>query len=137
MIIKLNIEKVRNLIHNYYKDIYGIEGKVVIKASKEYVGYGMMEHKDCLLNITFKGKTIILGEETSISIVISDDELENIIHYYLEQDGYSVNNIEIDKGLEYKTEGYGMGEHTESYPYFRGIEVNIKGKEKKIGEKKQ
>ena len=47
MIIKLNIEKVRNLIHNYYKDIYGIEGKVVIKDRNK---------KECFAQNYFRSK---------------------------------------------------------------------------------
>lgn len=107
MNIKLNKEKISTIINKYYREVYEIEGK-----------------------------TKILGEETPISIDISDNDLKTIIKYYLEQDGYSVTNIMIDKGLDYKTEGYGLGEHTESYPYFRGVEINIYGKEKKIGERK-
>ena len=136
MNIKLSKEKVRNLINQYYREVYGIEGKTSIQVSKDYVGYGMGEHKDCVVNIKYKGKTKILGEESPITINVFDNDLETIIKYYLEQDGYSVTNIMIDKGLDYKTEGYGMGEHTEAYPYFRGIEVIIKGKEIKIGERK-
>ena len=136
MNVKLSNEKVRNLINQYYREVYEIEGKTIINVYKDYVGYGMDEHKDCVVNIIYKGKTKILGVETPISIDISDNDLNTIIKYYLEQDGYSVTNIMIDKGLDYKTEGYGLGEHTESYPYFRGVEINIYGKEKKIGERK-
>lgn len=136
MNIKLNKEKISTIINKYYREVYEIEGKTIINVYKDYVGYGMDEHKDCVVNIIYKGKTKILGEETPISIDISDNDLKTIIKYYLEQDGYSVTNIMIDKGLDYKTEGYGLGEHTESYPYFRGVEINIYGKEKKIGERK-
>ena len=31
--------------------------------------------------------------------------------------------------------GYGMGEHTESYPYFRGVDVYLNENVKKIGVK--
>lgn len=109
MIVKLSREKVKNLINQYYKDIYNIDGEVIIKTSKKFVDYGLSKHQDCSLNITYNGKTIILGEETSISIDVSNDELGDIINYYLEQDGYSVNDINIDKGVEYKTVGYGVG----------------------------
>ena len=136
MLIILSKEKVRNLINQYYREVYGIEGKTSIQVSKDYVGYGMGEHKDCVVNITYKGKMKVFGEETQVSIEISNDSLKAIIKDYLEQDGYIVTNMKIDKGLDYKTEGYGMGEHTEAYPYFRGIEVNIKGKEIKIGGRK-
>ena len=136
MNVKLSKEKVRNLINQYYREVYGIEGKTSILVSKDYVGYGIGEHKDCVVNITYKGKMKVFGKETQVSIEISNDSLKAIIKDYLEQDGYIVTNMKIDKGLDYKTEGYGMGEHTESYPYFRGIEVNIIGKEKKIGERK-
>ena len=136
MNVKLSKEKVRNLINQYYREVYGIEGKTSILVSKDYVGYGMGEHKDCVVNITYKGKMKVFGKETQVSIEISNDSLKAIIKDYLEQDGYIVTNMKIDKGLDYKTEGYGMGEHTEAYPYFRGIEVNIKGKEIKIGGRK-
>ena len=136
MNIKLSNEKVRNLINQYYRDIYGIEGKTCIQVSKDYVGYGIGEHKDCVVNITYKGKMKVFGKETQVSIEISNDSLKAIIKDYLEQGGYIVTNMKIDKGLDYKNEGYGMGEHTEAHPYFRGIEVNIKGKEIKIGERK-
>lgn len=54
MKIKLGKEKVRNLINQYYREVYGIEGKTNIQISKDYVGYGMGEHKDCVVNITYK-----------------------------------------------------------------------------------
>lgn len=136
MNVKLSKEKVRNLINQYYRDTYEAKGKTSIKIYKGDVGYGMGEHEDCIVKITYQGKTKILGEETTFCLNISDNDLKTIIKHYLEQDGYIVSNMKIDKGLDYKTEGYGMGEHTESYPYFRGVEVNIKGKEKNKGERK-
>ena len=136
MKIILGKDKVRDLINQYYRDIYETEGKTNIKIYKGDVGYGMGEHKDCVVEITYQAKTKILGEETTFCLNISDNDLKTIIKHYLEQDGYIVTNMKIDNGLDYKTEGYGMGEHTESYPYFRGVEVNIKGKEKNKGERK-
>ena len=136
MNVKLSKEKVRNLINQYYRDTYETKGKTSIKIYKGDFGYGMDEHKDCVVEITYQAKIKILGEETTFCLNISDNDLKTIIKHYLEQDGYIVTNMKIDKGLDYKTEGYGMGEHTESYPYFRGVEVNIKGKEKNKGERK-
>ena len=136
MKVKLSRDRVRKLINQYYREVLGIEGKAIFSLSKDYVGYGSSEHLDCVLNITYVGKTKILGEDTSITIDVSDEELKNIISYYLEKEGHSLSNIEIDSGLDYKTEGYGMGECTVSYPCFRGVNVNIKDNVKKIGEKK-
>ena len=136
MRIKLTKDKIRKLINQYYSEVLGIEGKTLIKLSKEYVGYGLGEHLDCVLEITYVGKAKILGDEVSMSIDVNDEELKNIISFYLEKEGYSIKGFDLDKGLDYRTEGYGMGEHTESFPYFRGVNVDINEKVKKIGEKK-
>ena len=136
MKVKLTKDKVRKLINQYYSEVLDIQGKTIIRVSKDYVGYGMGEHMDCVVEISYIGKTKILGDEVSISIDVTDDELKNIISFYLEKEGYSIKGFDMDKGLDYRTEGYGMGEYKESYPYFRGVNVNINEKVKKIGEKK-
>jgi len=41
----------------------------------------------------------------------------------------------LDKGIDSKLEGYGLGEHLVNYPYFRGVNIEINEKVKKIGEK--
>ena len=95
----------------------------------------MGEHVDCIVEISYVGKTKILGDEVPITIGVNEEELKNIISFHLEKEGYSVKNLDMNNGLDYRTEGYGMGEHTESYPYFRGVDVYLNENVKKIGVK--
>ena len=132
---KLDKKRIKKLIDQYYKEIYGIEGNTKISVSEDYVGYGMGEKKDCVVEITYHSKINILEEETNIKIELTEEQLKSIISYFLQKDGYTLNSIYLDKGLEPKTEGYGYGEHTEYRPYFKGINIRINEKIKKIGEK--
>ena len=135
MEVKFSKDKIRKLINQYYSEVLGIEGSAIIRVFKDYVGYGMGEHIDCVVAINYIGKTKILGDEVPISIDVNDEKLKNIISFFLEKEGYSIKRFDIDKGLDCRTEGYGMGEHIESYPYFRGVNVIINKNVKKIGVK--
>lgn len=69
-----------------------------------------------------------------MEVKFSKDKIRKLINqYYREVLGIEGNAIiRVYKGYV----GYGMGEHIESYPYFRGVNVNINKNVKKIGVKK-
>lgn len=69
--------------------------------------------------------------EASVSI----DEAKDAIKYCIEQEGFTYQSLELDIGTTPETTGYGLGEKTTKKPYFKGVNVNIKTKEKKLGGK--
>lgn len=125
MIIKLDKKRVKELLEKYYKDEYDSEGKIIMHVEKDYVGYGMDEHIDCVVSATFIGKMDILGEETEFKVELYSKQINDVIRKIFEKEGYEVSDASCDSGLDYRTEGYGMGENTISYPYFKGVKVRI------------
>lgn len=131
MKLSQNNKEIKNLINSYYNEVYGIKGTTTISVSEEYVGYGASESKGCVVKFIFNAKIKVLLDEKIIRKEINNEELKTIISYFSEKNGYKLKRIEYHKGLETKTEGYGYGEHTVNYPYFRGIEIEIEEKVKK------
>ena len=131
MIIKLNKKRVKELLEKYYKEEYDCDGKITMSVSKGSVDY--YEHVGCVVDTKFRGKVNVLGEETNFNVCLSTQDIENVLKKIFEREGYEVSKVSCDYGLDSRLEGYGMGEHVEDYPYFRGVEVKIKDKIKKIG----
>ena len=136
MVIKFDKKRVKELLEKYYKDEYDCDGKVTITASRGCVGYGMGEHIECIVKATFSGSMDVLGEVTEFKVELYSEDIIRIIKQILEDNGYSVSNVSCDSGFDYRTEGYGMGEETKSYPYFNGVEVRLNEKIKNKGEMK-
>lgn len=131
MVIKLNKKRVKELLEKYYKEEYDCDGKITMSVSKGYVDY--FENMGCVVDTKFNGKMEVLGEVTNFKIELSIQDIEKVLKTIFEKEGYEVSSVSCNYGLDSKLEGYGMGEHQESYPYFRGVEVRIKDKIKKIG----
>ena len=131
MIIKLSKKRVKGLLEKYYKEEFDCDGKVTMNISKGYVDY--YEHLGCVVDTKFIGKMNVLGDVTNFKVDLSIQDIENVLKIVFEREGYEVSNVSCNYGLDSRLEGYGMGEYVESYPYFRGVEVRIKDKIKKIG----
>lgn len=131
MIIKLSKKRVKEILENYYKDEFDCDGKITLSISKGYIDY--FDHIGCVVDTKFSGKMNVLGEETNFNEELSIKDIENVLKNVFEKDGYEVLSVSCNYGLDSRSEGYGMGEHMEYYPYFRGVEVRIKDKIKRIG----
>lgn len=132
MTIEIKKDVVSKLITRYYKEQYDMEGETSMSVSKELAGYPH-ESMSCVLRTKFKTKVIILGEEQTISIDINENQIMTIVKYYLEQEGHTVKDVSINKGINSAVSGYWMMEQNVYKPYFRGVEVKLEEKTKKIG----
>ena len=126
MIVKLNKKRVKYIIEKYYRDEYGCDGKVTINVLEGPID--CYDNVGCVVNTKFKGRMSILGDETVFNIVLSIEDIECVIKKSFEKEGYDISDVSCDYGLDSRLEGFGMGEHVASYPYFRGAEVRIKNK---------
>lgn len=131
MVIKLNKKRVKELLEKYYREEYDCDGKITMSISKGSIDY--FDNLGCIVDTKFTGKMEVLGEVTNFKVVLSIQDIENVIKNIFEKEGYEVSNVSCDYGLDSKSEGYGYYEHVVNYPYFRGVEVGIKNKTKKIG----
>lgn len=62
----------------------------------------------------------------NITIELSENDVKEIIEYYLNSDGYNVTVDNINFSVGVKTEGFGMGEY--DVYYFKAAYVNCKEK---------
>lgn len=134
MKIKLTKQDIISLLEKYYSDMEGVDTKVLIKVSKEYVGYGMNEYEDAIIDISRESSIEIFGKKYSSKINISEEDVKEVFKSIIESQGYEYVNFELLYGLETETVGYYMGEREVSTAKFNGAEliVNKKNKVKKI-----
>ena len=130
MEILLKKKAIIEMLEKYYFDKFGIKRKASITATKGFGSYGMSDIEETLIDIKLVGSIMLLGKEQDTVITIRTDEMIDIIQYYIESEGYEFTGYTIDKGLNEVTEGYGVSEHTDKVPYFNGIEVGVKIKNK-------
>ena len=133
--MKIVVDKnnTQKIIEDYYNEQIGIDGKVSIFPKISLSGYGMYEYEKCYLEISLKYKMKLLGKEYEALINIDKDDVSNAFKYAFSKENYNIKSFNYLNGLDYITEGYGMGEHTCKKPYFKGIEIELSEKTKKIG----
>ena len=68
----------------------------------------------------------MLDAEIPVKRVISFEEYEGIFKNLLEEQGYEVNKLWIDNGIDTEWTGYGLMEHREEKPYCNGIKIEAK-----------
>lgn len=134
MKIKLTKQDIISLLEKYYSDMEGVDTKVLIKVSKDYVGYGMNEYEDAIIDISRESSIEIFGKKYNSKINISEEEIKEVFKSIIESQGYEYVNFKLLYGLDTKTVGYCIGEETISTAKFNGAEliVNKKNKVKKI-----
>ena len=133
MDVKFTPSELKEMLANYYSKRDGIESKVVVHVESNYDRYG---DEECYVEFTLVRKIKLLGKEKTVSDSLSHDDVKQAIKEIFINDGYTVCSVTFDSGLKYKWEGYGIGETRVSKPYFTGVSVKIKSKEKvkKLGE---
>ena len=133
MKLRIDKEMIISILEKYYKEQLDIDGKVSINPKKELHGFGLCETEQCVLDITLLSKIKLLGKEIVSKISISEEEVMNAMKYVLEEEGYIFKSMTIDKGIDRVSVGYYTDEHTEMRAYFKGIDVEINSKTKKLG----
>lgn len=92
-------DKVERILTDYYRTREDIKGTVKMKTKKEQVGYYTSEHTAAVTTIELSGTTILLGTEIPVKRIIPFDEYQGIFKSLLEEQGYEVNKLWIDNGI--------------------------------------
>lgn len=120
MEISYTKEDIKSIIKSYYlQKRENIDVNIV--AKKELTG--LYETLSCVTTITLTKNTTILGRTTTTTETLSKEELINIFSELLSSEGYTLENLEYNDGINTKTVGYYMDEHTEYNAYFKGIKI--------------
>lgn len=133
MELKIDRKLTKEIIEQYYKEQFDIEGTVSITARKETIGY--YETVDCVTTIKLKGTMNVMNKKVPCEINVTPEETKNAFNYALGREGYEVENVTFDDGINETYKGYGPMEYKEYKPYFNGVNVQVKNnfKQKKIG----
>lgn len=120
MEINLTKENLKNVLEAYYQK----EGRAVnvsIEAKKSLVGYGLCETMACVTTITLKEEITLMGVKNISETTLSREELTRIISDILESEGYTLEGLSYNEGLE--TKGYLRDEYQEAY--FKGVRLKV------------
>ncbi len=129
MEIKIDRNLLIMFIEKYYREQLDFNGKVEIRLVNETVGYyGDKVNK---LDIGINGFVNLAGKEVECVVKIEEDDMKNIINFYLQEQGYNVIKIENDIEDEHE---YGCCHATGKI--FRGVKVKVK-KDLKLKVKKE
>lgn len=114
-------EDLKNIIKSYYLQKEQKNVDVSILTRKELLGfYGTLSS---ITTITITQNVTLLGRDTKVSEVVSKDKIINIFSELLESEGYTLESLKYDEGIETQTVGYFMNEHQEQTAYFKGIKI--------------
>ena len=106
-------------IERYYREQLDFNGKVKINLVNETVGYyGDKVNK---LDIGINGFVNLAGKDVECVVKIDIEDMNNIIKFYLNEQGYDV--IRIENEIEDEHE-YGCCHATGKI--FKGVKVNVK-----------
>lgn len=122
-ISKAQAEKI---LTTYYKTKEDVDGKVEMKTKKEQVGYYTYEHMSAVTTFELSGTTNLLGTEILVKRVIPFEEYEGIFKDILAEQGYEINKLWIDNGINTEWTGWGPTEHREQKTYCNGIKIEAK-----------
>lgn len=125
MEIKFGKKEMVQVIESYYKKYEDFEGKVTAGCKSGWVGYGMAERQDAVVSIGITGNLSVEGILVPMVREVTYDEVFNIFKTVLGNQGYYVNNVTLDSGVNDVCEGYGMVEHTVKKPCFKGVIVGV------------
>ena len=121
MEITYSKEDLKNIIKSYYLQKEQKNVDVSILTRKELLGfYGTLSS---ITTITITQNVTLLGRDTKVSEVVSKDKIINIFSELLESEGYTLESLKYDGGIETQTVGYFMNEHQEQTAYFKGIKI--------------
>ncbi len=126
--LKFGKSEMKQVVEEYYRKREDFEGAFSCKTQLEPVGYGLCESTDAVLHMKMVGKMNIGGIKIPMTLDVGEEDIRNVFRTMLANAGYTVSSVSFDAGVSQKIEGYGLGEHTVSSPYFRGVNVSIKEK---------
>ena len=119
-------EQVERILTDYYRTKEDVNGTVKMKTKKELLGYYTCEQTTATTTIELSWTTILLGNTIVVRRVIPFEEYEGIFKDLLGEQGYEVERLWIDNGINTEWTGWGPMEHKEDKVYCNGIKIEAK-----------
>lgn len=128
MEIKFKKKELCDLIEKYYREIKNTDAKVSISTKREPTG--RFEIMSTVTRVEVTKKVNVLGIEKSTKEQISEEVIVGILNELLKTSEYLVLSLSYDAGVTPVSVGYYMDEHTEYRPYFNGVTLYVREREK-------
>lgn len=128
MKITMNRKQLMDLIKKYQKEEMDFDGEVKLVAED----YEDMRDTYTRVKAVMTGKLQLLGETYDLTQEMNEREIENVIKFYLEKDGYKTGYIRFTSKQAYDPK-YKQYDDYEGYPAFDNVEIEIKGNAKTKG----
>lgn len=98
MKLRLKEEHAKKIIEAYYMKYRQLEGSVVFKQSKRFIG---PKHEECsYISTKLISHLSMLGEELLVEREITEEEVKEAIRVMLKEEGYEVSSIFHNNGFE-------------------------------------
>lgn len=128
MEIVMNKKQLTDLIKKYQKEEMNFDGEVKLVAEE----YHDMREDYTRVKAIIAGKLQLLGEDYDLTQEMDENEIKNVIKFYLEKAGYKAGYIRFTNKQAYDKK-YKQYDDYEGYPAFDNVEISILQKIKQIG----
>ncbi len=126
--LKFGKSEMKQVVEEYYRNHEDFEGAFSCQTELGYAWCGPSGYETAVLHMKMVGKMNIGGIEIPMTLDVAEEDVKNAFRTTLADAGCTVGEVSFDMGVSEKTEGYGLGEHTVSSPYFRGVTVSLQEK---------
>lgn len=120
--IKLTEEELKKILEEYFKQKNITEGKLIIKTTKETVGYYGKEDEIAKTRFYIENDIQFLNITKKAKIELSEEEIKSMLMEILSM--YNITYISFKTGFEYRYQ-YEFKE-----PVFQGVNIHFYKKEK-------
>ena len=128
MKIKMNKRQLIDLIKKYQREEMDFDGKVEIVAEDQYD----MRDSYTVVKVVMTGKLQLLGEDYDLVQEMNEDEIKNVIKFYMEKAGYRTGHMRFTSKQVYD-QRYGHYDDYKGNPAFDNVEIEVLQNVKKIG----
>ena len=128
MKIIMNKNQLTNLIKKYQKEEMDFDGDVELVAEE----YHDMRDDYTVVKAVTTGKLQLVGENYDLIQELNQTEIEKIIKFYMEKAGHQTGCMRFTSKQAYDKQ-YEQYDDYHGYVVFDNVEIEIKGKTKKIG----
>lgn len=128
MKIKMNKRQLTDLIKKYQKEEMDFDGDVKLVAEDHYD----MRDSYTVVKAVMTGKLQLLGEDYDLTQEMNEDEIKNIIKFYMEKAGYRTGYMRFTSKQVYDQQYRHLDDY-EGRPAFDNVEIEVLQNTKKIG----
>ena len=131
MKVTFEMDELKEILENYYKEQDGVDAEVTIEVSREVDRFNV-EH---MSTVTLTRKINILGKERTCEDNLTQKEMARVLKEKLINEDYEVGNIEFEYGTTSESKGYGLCEQIVYVPYYNAVVTVTKKDIKKYAKK--